>query len=279
LILPPSRAIDGLTGELRWIHKPFPLSSRQSGELLDPGNATRLPRLIFTRNNLSGTICRTALPATPKGDYLPPSGAEPPPGLARDDPRWTRGLPWTNLMTPQTARTGLLAVLGLALLNVFVPLSLLWLAARRRRWSLRVLMALPVAAAVPLTAFQAVEPVLPIPSPSAPLPSSPLALFALGSAAGVPLVADVIVVAVTLLRRRWRALIFLTGFTFLASFTMAAIWLWFDMRAMPAIEHYSCSGWDLALLPGACILSALIMIIWPIRQTSRWITRRAARPS
>ena len=137
LILPPSRAIDGLTGELRWIHKPFPPANRQSGELLDPGNSTRLPRLIFAQNNPSATVCRNALPATSKGDYLPPSGAKPPPGLTRDDPRWTRGLPWTNLMTPQTARIGLLAVLGLALLNIFVPLSLLWLAARRRPWSLR----------------------------------------------------------------------------------------------------------------------------------------------
>ncbi len=138
LVLPPSRAIDGMTGEVRWIHKPFPLASRNGGELLDPGHATRLPRLIFAYNNPSATICRNALPATPNGDYLPPSVRKPPPGLARDDPRWTRGLPWTNLMTPQTARTGLLAVSGLALLNVFVPLSLLWLAARRRPWSLRV---------------------------------------------------------------------------------------------------------------------------------------------
>ena len=74
LILPPSRAIDGITGELRWIHKPFPLLSRMSGELLDSGNPTRLPRLIFNRNNLSGTICRNALPSTPNGDYLPSSG-------------------------------------------------------------------------------------------------------------------------------------------------------------------------------------------------------------
>ncbi len=277
LILPPSRAIDGTTGELRWLHKPFPLSSRNGGELLDPGNPTRLPRLIFNRNNPSATICRNALPATPKGDYLPPSGASPPPGLARDDPRWTRGLPWTNLMTPHTARTSLLAVTGLALLNVFVPLSLLWLAARRRPWSLRVSMALPVAVAVPLTAFQAVEPLLPIPPPSAPLPSGSLALFALGSAAGVPLIAYVILLAMTLLRRRWRNLLFLTAFTLLASFTTAAIWLWLDMRTMPAIERDSRSGWDLALLPGACAIGVLMLIICPIRQTTRWITRRRKR--
>ena len=88
-----------------------------------------MPRLIFTRNALLGTVCRFALPATPRGDYVPPSGARPPTGLAREDPRWTRRLPWTNLMAAQTARTGLLAVVGLALVNVFLPLGILRLAA------------------------------------------------------------------------------------------------------------------------------------------------------
>ena len=44
-------------------------------------------------------------------------------------------------------------------------------------------MALPIAAAVPLSAFLSIEPVIPIPTPSAPLPSSPMTLFALGTAA------------------------------------------------------------------------------------------------
>ena len=182
-------------------------------------------------------------------------------------------------MTPQTARTGLLAVLGLALLNVFVPLSLLWLAARRRPWSIRVLMALPVAAAVPLTAFQAVEPLLPVPPLSSPLPSSPLALFALGSAVGVPLVAYVILVGVTLLRRT-------LAYSCLAGRLHAprlvhdrGIWLWFDMRKMPTIERYGRSGWDLGLLPGAYVVSVLMLILFPIRQTSRWLTRRATASS
>src|SRR5262249_14002484 len=40
LVLPPSRAIDGMTGDFRWIHKPIPLTSRNGGELLDPGDST-----------------------------------------------------------------------------------------------------------------------------------------------------------------------------------------------------------------------------------------------
>ncbi len=205
-----------------------------------------------------------------------PSG--PAPGLARDDPRWTRDLPWTNLVAPHTLRTGLLAVIGLALLNVFLPLGILCLVARRRPWNLRVLMALPVVAAVPLTVFLAVERLLPVRAPSAPLPTSPQALFILGSAAGVPLIAYVIFLAAFLLRRRWRTVVFLIGFTLLASFLIAAIWLGFDMRTMPSIERYSRTGWELPLLPGASLVSVGLMMIWITRQTYLWITRRATRP-
>jgi hypothetical protein len=278
LVVPPATGIDGKTGEASWIYKPAPPPwDRGGGELLDPGGSARMPRLIFTRNALLGTVCRFALPTTPRGNYVPPSGARPPPGLARDDPRWTRRLPWTNLMAAQTARTGLLAVVGLALVNVFLPLGILRLAARRRPWSLRALMALPVAAAVPLSAFLALEPLIPIPTPPAPLPSSPLTLFVLGAVAGVPVVFYVVLAGWSLVRRRWRIAAMLASFTVLASIAIAAIWLRLDMRDMPAIEHYSRWGWYLALVPGAFVASAVILTGWAIRGMSRSILGRARR--
>ena len=79
LILPRREPSTASPANLRWIHKPFPLLSRLSGELLDSGNATRLPRLIFNRNNLSGTICRNALPSTPNRRLPSPSGRSHPP--------------------------------------------------------------------------------------------------------------------------------------------------------------------------------------------------------
>ncbi len=277
LVVPPARAIDGKSGQLRWIYKPSPPTNRYVGDLLDPGNSEQMPRLIISRNPQFGTVCRCALPATPNGDYAPPSGARPPAGLARDDPRWTRGLPWTNLMDLQTAWTGLLEVVGLALINVFLPLGILCLAARRRPWSLRALMALPIAAAVPLSAFLALEPVIPIPTPTAPLPSSPMTLFALGTAAGVPVVTYVVLAGWSLIRWRWRTLGLLGGLTVLASLMIAAIWLWADLRNMPANEHYSPSGWYVALLPGAIIASALVLIGLAIKRLNRWIRWRAMR--
>jgi FG-GAP-like repeat len=275
LILTPATAIDGMSGQVRWTYKPLAPWNRDGGDLLDPGDTAQMPRLVFTRNSLLGTICRHALPATPRGDYVPPSGARTPPGLARNDPRWMRPLPWTNLMATRTAETGLLAVVGLALLNVVLPLGILRLAARRRPWTLLLLMALPVAAAVPLTAFPALEPLIPIPTQPTPLPSSPMTLFALGSAAGVPIVSYVLFAGCSLARRRWRTLALLLSFTVFASLAIATIWLRLDMRDMPAIEQYSRSGWYLALLPGAFVVGALTLIGRAIRGLSRGIRLRA----
>ncbi len=277
LVLPPAIALDGISGQVRWTYKPSPLRSRRAGDLLDPGDSARMPRLISTRMPLAETICRHALPALPPGDYAPPEGARPQPMLAHDDPRWTRPLPWTILIDPQSARTGLFAVVGLALLNVVLPLGILRLAAWRRPWSLRALMALPIAVAVPLMAFQALEPLIPIPAPTAPLPSSPMALFALSTLAGVPVVACVVLAGSSLVLRRWRTLALLVGLTVLSSLAIATIWLWVDMRLMPPIEHYSRSGWYWAVVAGAFVTSVLMLIGGAIRRIHRWITWCAAR--
>ena len=84
------------------------------------------------------------------------------PGPLENDPRWTRPLPWTIAVAPEAGRTGLLAVTALALINLGIPLAILRLSIRRRRWGLQLLMALPIAAAVPLTVFLAVEPLIPV---------------------------------------------------------------------------------------------------------------------
>jgi hypothetical protein len=184
-----------------------------AGDLLDPGDSARMPLLISAHP--PATPCRYTLPATPRGDYVLPRGTPTPPGLARDDPRWTRPLPWTKLILRDAVRTGLRAVVGLALLNVVPPRVILRLAAGRRPWSLRLLMALPIAAAVPLTAFLTLEPLIPI-LPD-PFPSSAKILYALGTLAGIPAVACAILVDWSLIRRRWRTLALLVGLTALAS--------------------------------------------------------------
>jgi hypothetical protein len=201
-----------------------------------------------------------------------------PPGLARDDPRWTRPLPWTIAVPREAVPSGLLAVVALALVNVVLPLGILGLAARRRPWTLRLLLALPVAAAVPLTAFLALEPL--IPSLPAPFPSSPRMLYTLGTLVGIPILADAILMGWSLIRRRWRILAVLAGLTVGASLAIGLAWLWFDLRAMPAIEHYTWAEWYSVVLPGAYSIGVLLVLGWAIRGVVRWAGRlaRSARP-
>ncbi len=265
LVLSPAMAVDGLSGQARWIDK----SPTLGQTLLDPGEGTRRPLLISSRN--SPTVSRCALPATPQGDYAPPIGSRVPPGLAVDDPRWTRPLPWTEPIVRTIGPRGFLALIALALVNVIVPVEILRLAARRRPWTLRLLMALPVSAAVPLTVFQTIEPLVPAQIGSQPVSSR--LVFALGTLAGVPIVGFAIAVVGCLIRRRWRTLALLTGLTALATVAIAAAWLWADRRLMPAIEHYDRSSGYLAIVLGTYLAGALSLIGWVLRGMYRGIMR------
>jgi hypothetical protein len=167
-------------------------------------------------------------------------------------------LPWTNVVAPGALHEGLLAVSGLALVNVVLPLAILRLAARRRPWTLKLLMALPLSVAVPLNVFLAAEPLIPVLPP--PFPGSARILFALGTLSGIPVVVGPIAIGWCLIRRRWKTLALLLGLTILMSFMIGAVWLWFDMRSMPAIEHYAWSGWYLVVIPGVYGIGMLILI-------------------
>ena len=263
VIVPPAIGLDGSDGHPRWAgHSPqlWPWSVFTTN-LLDPGDSTRLQRFLTT--GLGATVCRSALPTTSTGAYSPPQGAPVRPGLARDDPRWTRPLPWAHVVDHDAARSGVLIAIGLAIFNVFLPLGLLRLTARRRRWTMRLMMALPVAAAVPLTAFVALEPL--IPTLPGPFPSSSRVLFTLGSLAGMPIVSLAAMAGWNLVRWRWRRLALLVALTVLASLSIGLVWLRIDSRTMPAIEHYTWSGWYLAVLLGAYPIGALMLVTWVVR--------------
>ena len=206
----------------------------------------------------------------------PPSGARVPAGLVPDDPRWTRPLPWTGPIGRVAAPTWVFTVVGLALVNVVLPIALLRLAARRRPWTLRLLMMLPVAAAIPLCAYLAVEPLMP--AQVDPLPPYPKLLFALATVAGIPVVLLVSLAGWSLLRLRWKSLALLATVTLLVTAAIAAVWLRYDSRAMPSLENYARTGWYLALVPGAYVAGLLILIGWPLRRAYRWL-RRPRRPA
>ena len=202
VIIPSPLGLDGADGHPRWAGD-FPKISpwvSYNSILLDAGDSSRMP--YFVTPVSGATVCRSALPTTPTGGYCVPQGAQVPPGLARDDPRWTRPLPWTIGRARDVVGSPLVAMAGLALFNVFLPLLILRLVALRRPWTMRLLMMLPVAAALPLTAFSVVEPL--VPSIPSPYPASTKTVFFVGSLAGVPIVSFVATAGWILIQRRWR---------------------------------------------------------------------------
>ncbi len=266
-------SLDGRTGQPRWRGQAGLAWSARSPDMLDPGDSTRLPLLVSFPTG--ATIGRMAMPAAPDGSYAPPRGTPVPPGLPREDPRWTRPLPWTEPIVHRLGLKGFAVLVGLALVNVMVPLGILRLASWRRVWSVRALMALPVAAAVPLWVFQTFEPA--IPDRFGSIAASARLVFVLGTLAGIPIVLLAGTAAWSLVRGRWKPIAWMAGLTVVASSAIAAAWLWADSRTMPAIEHFSRSGWPLVLVPGAYVVGILLPIAWTLRRAYRWL-RRPRRP-
>ena len=126
-------------------------------------------------------------------------------------------------------------------------------------------MALPVAAVLPLMAYLMLEPLLPV--GSTPLLGTEQRLFIVATLAGLPIVFYVAWMARSLARLRWKPALALATLAVLSSLTIAAVWLWFDMKSMPAIEHHGSAGWYLAAMPGvyaAAVLSLFTSIVFKI---------------
>jgi hypothetical protein len=87
-------------------------------------------------------------------------------------------------------------------------------------------------------------------------------LYGFGTLAGLPVAIYAALIASSAFRRRWRRLVKLVGLTLLITVVIGAGWLWFDMRSMPAIEHYERSGWELAILVGAYAVGAGAILAW-----------------
>ncbi len=265
LLLGTGLTLDGRTGRPTWLEPWAQDSSPEKTMLLDPGDARRPPLSIHQTDGL--TIARSAMPTTPDGRAAPPSGDPVPPGAAACDPRWARPLPWTNTIRHVIGLRAFASCVGLAVVNVAVLLLVFWLAARRRSWSLLPLMALPLAAAIPLRVFQFVEAMIPGEIGGRPFASS--TIFLAATAAGVPIVALAAAIARAFFGVNWRALAIIAGLTLAVSVLIAAIWIGIDSRKMPAIERYDRSDWPLLALPGAFVSGVLVLAGWSFRGLSR----------
>jgi hypothetical protein len=258
ILNPPFHALDGATGQSRWTGQAplVNMPAQFAPELLDAGDSTRLPLLIA--QGLGSTVCRVAMPTTPEGAIAPRRGALIKPGRVPADPRWSRPLPWLSWLTGLTGPWAFLAAAGLAFVNVVLPLFFLRLVAGRRRFSIRALMALPVAAAIPLMCFLVLEPELPVGSTA--LPTTEKRLFAIGTLAGVPIVFCALWIARSLARLCFKPSLAFATLTVVGSLAIAALWLWFDRKSMSAVEHYDRAGWYLVALPGAYVAAVVLLL-------------------
>ncbi len=274
VIVHPAVALDGSDGHPLWAAQaPLILHNSFYPYLIDPEASTRLPRIIS--GSIGSNSCRLVLPTTSRGTLAPPRGTPVPPGLARDDPRWNRPLPWTAPILRTIGPSGFLAMSGLALVNMAVPMAILWLVARRRPWTIRLLLAIPVAAAVPLWVFQSRESLLPAQIGTLPIFSP--RVFVLGTLAGLPIVLLAGVAAASLVRRRWKTLAALVGLSLVGTAIIGAAWLWSDRRSMPAIEHYDRTNVYLVVVPGLYAAGLLLLTGRTLRKTVRWLRRPVRR--
>ncbi len=270
VMLSSGRFVNGKTGRPIWMAQPPMIFQQNSAILLDPGDAGRPPLLLNYPTN-GTTVAASALASNDEGRPAPPRGSPTPAGYPTEDPRWTRDLPWVGPILHSLGFKGLVVLVGLAVVNVLAPLGIVWLASRRRAWSILTLMSLPVAAAVPLSVFQTVEPL--VPAQLGTVAISPRLVFALSTIAGIPIVVLLAAAGWWLVRLRWRKLLGLLALVALASAAVAGTWIAYDVRTMPAIEHYGRPRWPLALVPGAYAAGLLILLGWPIQRALRWLRR------
>ena len=135
------------------------------------------------------------------------------PAAFRDDPRWQRPLPWVGPVEPYANPLVQLAM-GATLINVCIPLAILWLATRRRFWSVRLLLALPAVVAILLTGCSFLISLIPDrPQPTEPPWWGVLLGVAMLSMSGLPIVVYVAALGSALVRRRWWRMGFLVAGT------------------------------------------------------------------
>jgi outer membrane protein assembly factor BamB len=249
VVLDPSLGLDGATGRPIW-------SLGSATSLIKSSGTVDPPRGL--EHVAGATIERAAAAAADDGAPLA-SGQPAKPATLGDDPRWERALPWAGPVEPYANPLVQLAM-GATIVNVCIPLAILWLATRRRFWSLRLLLALPAMVAFPLVGYQAVNSFIPgrVP-PGAPWWTTGLAVAML-SVSGIPVVVFMISLTAAVFRRQWPRIAFLLFGAFFAAALIAAFMLWRDSLAKPLIEHYDWMGWHRAIYFGVYLAGGLVIL-------------------
>jgi hypothetical protein len=276
VMVPPAVGLNGATGQPRWMAQ-IPWANNAVALPLVPSTSSLPPLLMLRQRGSAMTACRVPHSVDSMGMYAPPRSTAIRAGLYHDDPRWMRPLPWMKWQGYLFGPQRLSSVAALAFLNMVVPLAILRLAARRRPWTVRLLMAVPVAVAVPLTVFLAFEDRMPAFRNTLSLAPGPA--FLLGTLAGIPAVAFMAMVGWSFVRTRWRVLSRIAGLTVFASVVIGLVWLWTDRRTTSEMEHYQWSDWYLCVVPGGYAVGVVIVIDRAIRTIGRSLRRPDRRLS
>ena len=120
VVINPSLGIDGATGRPMWTLGP-------ARAILKTSDGSNLARALAGPDGT--TICRVAMPTSADGRYRVAPGVTARPSTLDDDPRRERQLPWVR-PTPIYGDPLIQAAIGATLVNVCIPVMVLWLATR-----------------------------------------------------------------------------------------------------------------------------------------------------
>ena len=261
MVINPSLGVDGATGRPTWT-----IGSARA--ILKTSDGSDLARALAGPDGT--TICRVAMPTSADGRYRLTPGVTARPPLLDDDPRRERRLPWVlpNRIYSERLIQGAIVA---PLVNVCIPVMVLWLATRRRFWSTRLLFALPVVVAVSMagssTLISLFRDELQPPTPWWGF----VYLVAWLSMGGLPVVAYTVALVLALVRRQWKKIRVLVAGAVLAAVLILTLSRWAVSHGKPAIEHYNWSGSYQALFWGAYVVGLLMLVARAVRAVGRFV--------
>ncbi len=262
VVILPSLGIDGATGRPMWTLGPV-------RAILKTSDGSNLARAVAGPDGT--TICRVAMPTSADGRYRVAPGVTARPPKLDDDPRRERRLLWV-LPNPIYEYPLIQAAMGATVVNVCIPVMLLWLATRRRFWSMRLLIALPVVVAVSMAGTSTLISLFPDILQPSPTPRwGFVRSVALLSMSGLPVVAYTVAFVLAVVHRRWKKIGVLVAGAVLVAVVILTLSLWAVSQAKPAIEHYNWSGWHQAFIWGAYVAGVFMLAARAARAAGRFV--------
>ena len=262
VVINPSVGLGGATGRPKWTLGP-------ARSILKTSDSSNLARALSGPDGT--TICRVAMPASADGRYRATPGVTARPPLLDDDPRREQRLFWVR-PNPIYNDPFIQVPIGATLVNVCIPLMVLRFATRRRFWSVRLLLALPMVVAVIMAGSSTLISLAPddlLPSPT----SWQAFVFgmALLSVSGLPIVAYTAALVLALVHRRWKKIGVLVAGAVLAAVLILTLMLLAVSHWKPAIEHFNWSGSHEAFFWGAYVAGLLMLVARALRSALRLV--------